>query len=96
MKGDTKWWNELKMSVDGDRAPARGEGWNHPVAGEWPFASDQQMTSPFLTSSSHLGNNNARRQPTPSGREHQYTSGRLSAMGRPQHPPVHFGRPPDE
>lgn len=32
MKGDTKWWEELKRCVDGDRTPARGEGWNHPVA----------------------------------------------------------------
>ncbi|KAG8904219.1 hypothetical protein FRB99_002083, partial [Tulasnella sp. 403] len=32
MMGDTKWWQELSDCVEGDRAPARGEGWNHPVA----------------------------------------------------------------
>ncbi|KAG8949630.1 hypothetical protein FRC04_008376 [Tulasnella sp. 424] len=32
LKGDTKWWQELKFCLDGDRVPARGEGWNHPVA----------------------------------------------------------------
>ncbi|KAG8936905.1 hypothetical protein FRC02_009995 [Tulasnella sp. 418] len=30
--GETRWWDELKSCVDGDRTPERGEGWSHPVA----------------------------------------------------------------
>lgn len=29
-----RWWTELRACVEGERAPVRGEGWNHPVARE--------------------------------------------------------------
>lgn len=27
-----RWWTELRACAEGERAPVRGEGWNHPVA----------------------------------------------------------------
>ena len=29
----TPWWEEVKRCVEGDYAPNRYEGWNHPIAG---------------------------------------------------------------
>ena len=32
MEKRTLWWEEVRNCVEGDWAPSRDEGWNHPVA----------------------------------------------------------------
>lgn len=29
---EMKWWQDIKLCAEGDIAPSRTEGWNHPVA----------------------------------------------------------------
>jgi len=31
----TPWWDELRRCAEGDHIPARDEGWNHPMSGQW-------------------------------------------------------------
>lgn len=74
MKGDTKWWQELKECVDGDRAPARGEGWNHPVARTFCQSNyrDGRLDTYTL---SDIGDNDTCPQPTPGGCQFTHQDG---------------------
>jgi hypothetical protein len=29
---EMKWWEDIRLCIEGDIAPSRTEGWNHPVA----------------------------------------------------------------